>query len=136
MFFLIGEPVALYRPRIIDSVIEEYLSAFGGIWIRGPKWCGKTWTSAHHANSAVYLDDSSNIFQSRRLAETSPDLVLSGDAPHLIDEWLDVPAIWDGMKLTGEERRDSSFSPVLPQCLKRKKKDPVTAVPDESHDSG
>lgn len=89
---------ALYRPRIIDPVIEEYLSAFGGIWIRGPKWCGKTWTSAHHANSAVYLDDSSNNFQSRRLAETSPDLVLSGDAPHLIDEWQDVPAIWDAVR--------------------------------------
>lgn len=88
----------MYRPKIIDSVIEEYLSAFGGIWIRGPKWCGKTWTSAHHANSAVYLDDSSNNFQSRRLAETSPDLVLSGDAPHLIDEWLDVPAIWDAVR--------------------------------------
>ena len=43
---------AAYRPRIIDSVISEYLSTFGGIWVRGPKWCGKRWTSAHHANSA------------------------------------------------------------------------------------
>lgn len=32
----------LYRKRIIDSLIEEYLSNFGGILIRGPKWCGKT----------------------------------------------------------------------------------------------
>lgn len=89
---------AQYRPRIIDSVIEKYLGSFGGIWIRGPKWCGKTWTGAHHANSAVYLDDSANNFQLRRLAEVSPDSVLAGDAPHLIDEWQDVPAIWDAVR--------------------------------------
>ena len=30
-----------YRPRVIDSQIEEYLSTFGAVCIEGPKWCGK-----------------------------------------------------------------------------------------------
>ena len=87
-----------YRHRVIDKVIEEYLEKFGGIWIRGPKWCGKTWTGVHHSNSAVYLDDSSNNFQARTLAELSPDLAIQGETPRLIDEWQDVPKIWDAVR--------------------------------------
>ena len=89
---------AAYRPRIIDSIISEYLSTFGGIWIRGPKWCGKTWTSAHHARSAIYLDDSAGDFQARNLAEMAPELAIQGEAPRLIDEWQDVPKIWDAIR--------------------------------------
>ena len=40
-----------YRPRIIDRKVDEYLSAFGAVCIEGPKWCGKTWTSAFHSKS-------------------------------------------------------------------------------------
>ena len=88
----------LYRKRIIDSLIEEYLSNFGGILIRWPKWCGKTWTSAHHASSAIYLDDSANNFQARSLAEISPDIAIQGETPRLIDEWQDVPNLWDAVR--------------------------------------
>jgi hypothetical protein len=38
-----------YRSRLIDEKIDNYLKAFGAICIEGPKWCGKTWTSEHHA---------------------------------------------------------------------------------------
>ena len=89
---------ASYRPRIIDPVIENYLKSFGGVWISGPKWCGKTWTSAHQANSAIYLDDSRNNFQARMLAEISPDIAIQGEPPRLIDEWQDVPKIWDAVR--------------------------------------
>ncbi len=30
----------LYRPRIIDSVVDQHLWAFGAICIESPKWCG------------------------------------------------------------------------------------------------
>lgn len=106
---------ASYRPRIMDPVIERYLKAFGGVLIRGPKWTGKTWTSAHHAKSAIYLDDSRNNFQARMLAEISPDIAIQGDTPRLIDEWQDVPKIWDAVRheIDREGRRDSSFSQDL-----------------------
>ena len=74
-----------YKPRIIDAKVEEYLSAFGAVCIEGPKWCGKTWTSAQHSKSEIYIGDPANNFQNRQLAELSPELVLTGEAPRLID---------------------------------------------------
>ena len=87
-----------YRPRIIDKKIEEYLSIFGAVCIEGPKWCGKTWTSSYHSNSEIYLGDPSGNFQNRQLAELSPDLVLEGEYPRLIDEWQEVPSLWDAVR--------------------------------------
>lgn len=87
-----------YRPRIIDGQIEKYLAAFGAVCIEGPKWCGKTWTSAYHSKSEVYIGDPAGSFQNRRLAELSPALVLEGEAPRLIDEWQEVPPLWDAVR--------------------------------------
>lgn len=94
----------LYLPRIIDKQIETYLSAFGGICIEGPKWCGKTWTSEHHCNSKIDIGDSNGNFQNRRLAEMSPDLVLEGEAPRMIDEWQECPALWDATRSQIDKR--------------------------------
>ena len=87
-----------YRPRVIDAKVEEYLAAFGAVCIEGPKWCGKTWTSSHHSQSEIYIGDPANNFQNRRLAELSPALVLEGAAPRLIDEWQEVPPLWDAVR--------------------------------------
>lgn len=87
-----------YRPRIIDNKIEEYLGVFGALCIEGPKWCGKTWTSSFHSRSEIYLGDPAGNFQNRNLAELSPDLVLQGEAPRLIDEWQEVPPLWDAVR--------------------------------------
>ena len=46
-----------YRSRVIDRRVEEYLSAFGAVCIEGPKWCGKTWTSAYHCKSEIMIGD-------------------------------------------------------------------------------
>lgn len=87
-----------YKPRIIDAKVGEYLSAFGAVCIEGPKWCGKTWTSAQHSKSEIYIGDPANNFQNRQLAELSPELVLTGEAPRLIDEWQEVPPLWDAVR--------------------------------------
>lgn len=87
-----------YKPRIIDDIIEKYLINFGAICIEGPKWCGKTWTSSFHSKSSIYLGDPRGNFQNRSLAQISPDLVLEGEAPRLIDEWQEVPQLWDGVR--------------------------------------
>mgnify|MGYP004466871813 FL=1 len=87
-----------YKPRIIDDIIEKYLINFGAICIEGPKWCGKTWTSSFHSKSSIYLGDPRGNFQNRSLAQISPDLVLEGEAPRLIDEWQEVPSIWDAVR--------------------------------------
>ena len=95
-----------YRPRIIDAHVKRMLKTFGAVCIEGPKWCGKTWTSMNHANSTYFVGDKSNNFQNRAMATIDPDVALRGDEPHLIDEWQEVPAIWDAVR--GEVDKSNS----------------------------
>lgn len=94
-----------YRPRVIDKKIIEYMSAFGAICIEGPKWCGKTWTSSYHSKSKIYIGDPEGKFQNRKLAEMSPSLVLEGEQPRLIDEWQEVPQLWDAVRHKVDQNR-------------------------------
>ena len=87
-----------YMPRIIDKTIEEYLQVFGAVCVEGPKWCGKTWTSSFHSNSEILIGNPEGNFQNRKLAELSPELVLDGETPRLVDEWQEVPPIWDAVR--------------------------------------
>ena len=87
-----------YKPRIIDNMIDEYLKTFGAVCIEGPKWCGKTWTSIYHSTSSIMIGDPTGNFQNKRLAETAPNIVLEGEKPRLIDEWQEVPRLWDAIR--------------------------------------
>ncbi|WP_029513645.1 ATP-binding protein [Mycoplasmopsis primatum] len=87
-----------YRNRIVDSLIDKYLKIFGAICIEGPKWCGKTWTSSYHANSGFFVGDPSGNFSNRLFAQLEPYSVLEGDKPRLIDEWQEVPSLWDATR--------------------------------------
>lgn len=93
-----------YHPRVIDVQVERQLSAFGAVCIEGPKWCGKTWTSCYHSRSSVFLADPAGNFQNRELARLDPALVLEGETPRLIDEWQEVPALWDAVRYKVDER--------------------------------
>jgi predicted AAA+ superfamily ATPase len=44
------------------------------------------------------LADPANNFQNRALAQMDMEHVLTGKKPRLIDEWQEVPAIWDGVR--------------------------------------
>lgn len=92
-----------YKPRIVDRKLAEYLQAFGAVAVEGPKWCGKTWTSEHAAASEIKIGDPSGNFQNRQLAEMNPLLVLEGESPHLIDEWQEVPSLWDAVRAKVDE---------------------------------
>lgn len=81
----------LYKTRLIDKKIKEYLTIFGSISIEGPKWCGKTWTGKAHAKSEKLLDEK-NI---RLIADAEPKRILEGTFPVLIDEWTYIPELWD-----------------------------------------
>lgn len=83
-----------YRPRLIESRLDELMGAFGCVEIHGPKWCGKTWTAMTRSSSMTKLDNPTE----RRAAEVDPSLALVGDAPHLVDEWQEVPEVWDAAR--------------------------------------
>ena len=87
-----------YKKRIIDKTLKEYLEIFGALLIEGPKWCGKTWTGRNVSKSELLLADPNNNFNNKQLALNSPDMVLNGDNPRLIDEWQEVPSLWDAVR--------------------------------------
>ena len=81
----------LYRPRVVDPWVSRLLRISGGVRIIGCKWCGKSWTGVVHSNSSAFIGTESG----RKVAEMDPELVLRGEEPRLIDEWQDVPNLWD-----------------------------------------
>ena len=83
-----------YLPRLTDSIIERRMKAFGAVEVAGPKFCGKTWSSMAQAASIAHLDDAGT----RRMAELDVSLTLEGQLPHVIDEWQDVPTVWDAVR--------------------------------------
>lgn len=93
-----------YKSRIVDSIIKTYLGVSGAVCIEGPKWCGKTWTSAYHSKSEFMVGDPQNNFSNRKLAEIDPVSILKGDTPRLIDEWQEVPSIWDAVRAEIDRR--------------------------------
>lgn len=88
-----------YRPRLLDSSIARLLKGFGAVEVAGPKFCGKTWASMAHAESISHIDDRAV----REIVEIQPELALEGKRPHVIDEWQDIPRIWDAARRTIDE---------------------------------
>ncbi len=93
-----------YRPRLIDGQVEDFLTALGAVVIEGPKWCGKTWTSSQHCNSEFMVGSADGNFQNKRLAEMSPETVLLGETPRMLDEWQEVPLLWDAVRAEVDRR--------------------------------
>lgn len=113
-----------YKKRLIDEKIERYLKIFGAISLEGPKWCGKTWTAKNHANSAVFLDDSTNNFENRAQALMDVSLILDKEAPELIDEWSEVPEVWDAVRhKCDEDKKKGKYILTESTTLKIKEKE-------------
>lgn len=93
-----------YKPRLIDRQVDEYLAVMGAVVIEGPKWCGKTWTSSQHSNSEFMVGSADGNFQNKRLAELSPETVLQGETPRMLDEWQEVPLLWDAVRAEVDKR--------------------------------
>ena len=83
-----------YKPRLIERRLDALMGAFGCVEVNGPKWCGKTWTAMSRSASMTKLDDPAQ----REAAELDPTLALLGNPPHLVDEWQEVPEVWDAAR--------------------------------------
>lgn len=80
-----------YRPRVLDSALQQALSTSGAVVIEGARACGKTMTALNAANSYVFIDEPA----SQQLLELAPDSLLAGQAPRLLDEWQLAPELWN-----------------------------------------
>ena len=90
-----------YIPRIADAELSNRLSLAGAVLIEGPRASGKTETARQQAASEVLLDVDENA---RRAMGIDPTLVLSGNAPRLIDEWQIEPGIWNHVRRAIDQR--------------------------------
>ena len=82
----------------MDDRIDAMLKIFGAVSIEGPRYCGKTWTAESHAESEIKVADSQGAIPNRELVSADPRIALEGSEPRLIDEWQEVPAIWDSVR--------------------------------------
>ena len=94
-----------YRHRIADQLLVELLDACGCVLIEGSKWCGKTTTAEQVARSVVYMADPTEGPRHIQLAKTTPQYLLQGETPRLIDEWQVVPTLWDSIRGEVDHRR-------------------------------
>ena len=94
-----------YMPRIVDDELARRLARTGAVYVRGPKWCGKTTTAEEIAASKMLLARTDVKENFKRLLEIDTDAALGGEAPMLIDEWQTVPKLWDAVRYAVDSRR-------------------------------
>lgn len=93
-----------YLPRIADRILKEKLSFRGAVLIEGPKWCGKTSTGRRHSKSELDLSDPQILREASVMINIDGKQLLTGVIPRLIDEWQDLPGIWDLIRNTIDRR--------------------------------
>ena len=79
-----------YYKRISDNELERKLNSSGVVLIRGAKACGKTESAKQFSGSILNMDQDE---QAPVLMETTPQRLLLGKTPRLIDEWQEQPKI-------------------------------------------
>ena len=93
-----------YYQRVSDKVLMEHLEAKGAVLIEGAKWCGKTTSAKHIANSVIEMDRPDMTEQYQQMARIKPSNLLEGETPHLIDEWQIAPNIWNAVRYEVDRR--------------------------------
>jgi predicted AAA+ superfamily ATPase len=91
-----------YYPRICDEVLNRKLQLTGATLVVGPKWCGKTETALQAAASVIYIQSDP---QYKETGKIMPSLLLEGETPRLIDEWQEVPELWNAVRHTVDQRK-------------------------------
>ena len=91
-----------YYPRICDKVLSQKLQLTGATLIVGPKWCGKTETALQAVRSVIYIQSDP---QFKETGKIMPSLLLEGETPRLIDEWQEVPELWNAVRHSVDQRK-------------------------------
>ena len=94
-----------YRERLTDQELLDKLDSGGALLIRGMKACGKTESARQFSNSILAMDRDTQV---PLLMSTSPERLLLGEAPRLIDEWQEYPKIWNYVRHEVDDRKKSA----------------------------
>jgi hypothetical protein len=93
-----------YYQRVSDKVLLDHLESKGAVLIEGAKWCGKTTSAKHIANSFIEMDRPDMTDQYQQMARINPANLLKGEVPHLIDEWQIATNIWNAVRYEVDQR--------------------------------
>ncbi|MCF8408570.1 MAG: DUF4143 domain-containing protein [Crocinitomicaceae bacterium] len=94
-----------YKKRLTDKELLRKLDSAGALLIRGMKACGKTESAKQYSKSVLALDQDEQV---PLLMATSPQRLLLGDTPRLIDEWQEHPKIWNYVRHEVDKRKESA----------------------------
>jgi predicted AAA+ superfamily ATPase len=94
-----------YKKRLTDKELLRKLDSAGALLIRGMKACGKTESAKQYSKSILALDQDEQV---PLLMATSPQRLLLGDTPRLIDEWQEHPKIWNYVRHEVDKRKESA----------------------------
>lgn len=85
-----------YLPREADRVLGEMLEDHAAVLVVGPRAAGKTTSCERHARTVIRLGEKAVADAFR----AGPSSILSGrDEPVLVDEWQEVPASLQAIKI-------------------------------------
>ena len=84
-----------YRPRLVDPLLQDAMSAFAAVMVVGPRATGKTTTAARLAVQIDRLD----VPDVAATYRADPDAALRrAGRPLLLDEWQEVPEVLAAVK--------------------------------------
>ena len=91
-----------YRERIVENLILKKLKTSGAVLITGPKYCGKTTTCRVLSKTEHSFSTKSQI----ELYNINIKRALLGETPIMIDEWQNIPEIWDEVRDEVDKRNE------------------------------
>ena len=97
-----------YIKRIAEKELLKKIRTSGCVLITGPKYCGKTTTAEQFAKSSHSFSTLSKI----NLYSSNIKMALIGEAPTLIDEWQNIPLVWDEIR-DEIDRRHGKFGQYI-----------------------
>ena len=83
-----------YLPRLAENEIKRKLRTSGCVLITGPKYCGKSTTAKTFCKTSHSFSTATKI----ELYSSDIKMALQGEDPILIDEWQNIPRIWDEVR--------------------------------------
>ncbi|HPX84294.1 MAG TPA: DUF4143 domain-containing protein [Bacilli bacterium] len=98
----------MYRHRLLEKTLKDYLDTFKAVALLGPKFCGKTTLAEQFAKSSIYLDPL-NKNDYKTMLQLNKDEFLSSPYPRLIDEWQLIPEIWDVIRHEVDHKNGRGF---------------------------